>query len=39
MNTFMRLVFNALAALLAPESSPTCAGRHLAARERTLLTV
>jgi len=39
MNTFMLLVFNALAALLAPEPSPTCAGRHLAAREQTLLNV
>lgn len=39
MNTFVLLVFNALAALLAPKPSPNCAGRHLASRERTLLTV
>jgi hypothetical protein len=37
-NTFVLLVFNALAAL-APKSSPNCAGRHLASREPTLLTV
>lgn len=39
MNTFELLVFNALAARVAPESWPNCAGRRLAAGEPTLLTV